>query len=251
MNRYLVADYHGPPFRLFGAGHLIALAVVAAVCLSFRALRRARDGRWKDGVRVGLALLQLASESSWQLWSLLFDRWSVRYMLPLHLCSLFAWLGAFMLLTRSYRIFELAYFLGIGGALQALLTPDLGIYGFPHFRAIQFFIGHGCVLAAPIFMAVVEGCRPTLHSLGRVVVGTNVYMAAVFVVNRLLGSDYMYISAKPESRSILDALGPWPWYVLAMEALGMAVISLLYIPYAVKDLRARGSAGGRKPWSGR
>jgi len=24
--------------------------------------------------------------------------------------------------------------MGIGGALQALLTPDLGLYGFPHFR---------------------------------------------------------------------------------------------------------------------
>ncbi len=246
LSRYLAADYPGPSFRLFGPGHLAALGIVAAVCVSFLALRRARDERWKSRVRVGLALLQLASESSWQLWTLLFDRWSVRNMLPLHLCSLFAWLGAVMLLTRSYRIFEFAYFLGIGGALQALLTPDLGIYGFPHFRAIQSFVGHGCVLAAPIFMAVVEGYRPTLRSLGRVVVWTNLSMAAVFVVNRLLGSDYMYINGKPESRSILDALGPWPWYILAMEALGMAMISLLYIPYAVKDLRARGPAGGRE-----
>ncbi|GAB4481644.1 MAG: hypothetical protein OHK0031_03670 [Anaerolineales bacterium] len=35
---------------------------------------------------------------------------------------------------EGIAIYELLYFMGIGGALQALLTPDVGIYGFPHYR---------------------------------------------------------------------------------------------------------------------
>jgi hypothetical integral membrane protein (TIGR02206 family) len=143
-----------------------------------------------------------------------------------------------MLLWRSYRVFELAYFLGIGGALQALLTPDAGIYGFPHFRAFQTFISHGLVFAGPVFMAVVEGYRPTLRSLGRVLLWTNLYMIPVYLVNLVVGSNYMYLNAKPEFPTILDAWGPWPWYVLAMEAFGLVTVSLLYIPYAAMDLRA-------------
>jgi len=45
-----------------------------------------------------------------------------------------------MLVTKSYPFYEFAYFMGIAGTLQALLTPDLGIYGFPHYRFFQTFI---------------------------------------------------------------------------------------------------------------
>ncbi|MGB2956822.1 MAG: hypothetical protein WBB64_12750 [Anaerolineales bacterium] len=39
-----------------------------------------------------------------------------------------------MLIKKDQRIFEFTYFMGISGALQALFTPDIGMYGFPHFR---------------------------------------------------------------------------------------------------------------------
>jgi uncharacterized membrane protein YwaF len=43
--------------------------------------------------------------------------------------------GAYMLVTRSYVVYEFAYFMGIASAIQALLTPDLGLYGFPTFAS--------------------------------------------------------------------------------------------------------------------
>jgi hypothetical integral membrane protein (TIGR02206 family) len=70
-------------------------------------------------------------------------------MLPLQICSLMVWVSGIMLVTRSFKIYEFAYFLGIGGGLQALATPDLGIYGFPHFRFFQTFLSHGLIVAAP------------------------------------------------------------------------------------------------------
>ena len=81
-----------------------------------------------------MALILIVNEFGWHLWNLVNGTWTVQTMLPLHLCSVFVFLSAIMLVTRSYTIFEYAFFLGIGGALQAFLTPDLGIYSFPHFR---------------------------------------------------------------------------------------------------------------------
>ncbi len=202
-------------------------------------LRRFGSQRLKSGVRIALGIVLFVNELGWHWWALTFDTWSPRYMLPLHICSVFTWLGVVMLLWKSYPIFELAYFLGIGGALQALLTPDARIYGFPHFRAFQSFISHGLVFAGPVFMAVVEGYRPTLRSLGRVLLWGNLYLIPVYFLNRMIGSNYMYLNAKPPTASILDVLGPWPWYVLAMEAFALVTISLLYVPYAVRDLRER------------
>lgn len=144
-----------------------------------------------------------------------------------------------MLLNKNYRIYEFAYFLGIGGAIQALLTPDIGIYGFPHFRFVQTFISHGLLLTAAVYMTTVEGFRPTLRSLLRVIISLNIYMAVIFVVNQLIGSNYLFVAHKPPGPTLLDVLPQWPWYILAIEAIGLVVFLTLYVPFAIKDWQTK------------
>src|SRR5512144_1767237 len=118
------------------------------------------------------------------------------------------------------------YFMGIAGAIQALATPDLGMYGFPHFRFFQTFISHGLIVTSAIYMTVVEGFRPTWKSLLRVAVWMNIYMVVVFFINRAIGSNYLMINAKPNTPSLLDLMPPWPIYILYMEALGVVMFLL-------------------------
>jgi len=180
----------------------------------------------------------IVDELAWHGWNWATGQWTFQTMLPLHLCSVFVFLSAYMLITKSYPVYEYAYFLGIGGAIQALLTPDAGRYGFPHFRAFQVMISHGSIVTAAIFMTVVEGYRPTWRSLLRVAVGANLYMLAVGMLNWAIGSNYLFIARKPETASLMDLLGPWPWYILSLEAVGLAICLLLYLPYAIRDRRA-------------
>jgi len=144
-----------------------------------------------------------------------------------------------MLFTRSYRIYEFSYFLGIAGALQAFLTPDAGIYGLPHFRAVQTLLAHGLIISEGIYMTVVEGFRPTLGSIKRVFIWANVYMAVVYVINMVLGSNYMFVAHKPVTASLLDVLGPHPWYILSLQLVGFVMCMILYIPFFIKDARAK------------
>lgn len=97
-----------------------------------------------------------------------------------------------MLLTKYYPIYEFVYFLGIGGALQAVITPETGIYGFPHFRVFQTLLAHGALVTAGIFMTVVEGFRPYWSSFKKVFIWTNIYMVFVTIINLLIGSNYLY-----------------------------------------------------------
>jgi hypothetical integral membrane protein (TIGR02206 family) len=66
-----------------------------------------------------------------------------------------------MLITKNCLIYEFAYLIGIAGALQAVLTPDLGQYAFPHYRYFQVFISHGLIIISALYMTIVEGFRPT------------------------------------------------------------------------------------------
>jgi len=239
MEQFFTKDYTGEPFILFNTPHLVGLGIVLLVVLSMFLVKRSQSPRLRNAVRCSLAGTLLVVEISWHLWNYFTGQWTLDKMLPLHLCSIMVWLSIYMLLTKNYSIFEFAYLLGIAGALQALLTPDAGRYGFPHFRFFQVMMSHGALVTAAVYMAVVEGYRPYPKSLVRVLVGANIYMAFVGLVNWLVGGNYMFIAHKPETASLLDVLPPWPWYIGIIEILGLVFILLFYAPYGLKDWKGR------------
>lgn len=237
MGQYFVKDYTGEPFNLFGSGHLIALIIILLINLSFIWLRKSKNAKIKDGVRYTIAALLVISEGSWHIWNIAIGEWTIQTHLPFHLCAVLVWTSLIMLLSKNYYIYEFAYFLGIAGASQALLTPEAGIYGFPHYRVFQTITAHGSIVTAAIFMTVVEGYRPYWSSLKRVFLWTNIYMIVVTGINLLIKSNYLYTLHKPPSASLLDILGPWPWYLISVEIVALILCILLYLPFALKDQR--------------
>jgi hypothetical integral membrane protein (TIGR02206 family) len=224
---------------MFDTPHLVVLAILFLACLGVTLWRKRFSEEQRRWFRYGLGTLLLVNEIAWHLWNIAVGRWTVQTMLPLHLCSLLVFTSAYMLFTRNEWIYEFSYFMGIGATIQAILTPDLGIYGFPHFRFFQTFISHGGMFLAAIYMTAVEGLRPTWRSLVRVIITLNLYMIPVTILNFLIGSNYLYTAHKPETPSLLDVLGPWPWYILSVELVGLAVCLLLYLPWAIHDWRVK------------
>jgi len=215
----------------FGPTHLTALGIIGLMVVGLFRLRKSVSERMRKQLRYGLAGLLVMNQIARHLWMVYHDRWSIQWDLPLHLCSIVVWVSAYMLITKSYQLFELVYFLGIGGAMQALLTPDAGTYGFGHFYLWQFFIAHGSIIIASAYMAIVEGYSPTWASIKKVFVWGNGYMVVVTVINLIIDSNYLYTLHKPHVPTLLDYLGPWPWYILSAEGVALIVCSLLYLPF--------------------
>jgi hypothetical integral membrane protein (TIGR02206 family) len=232
-------DWTGAPFVLFGPAHLIGLGVVALLAVVFIVIGRHSNNRGRHMLRNILAGILLIAETSWHLWNYFTGQWTIQEMLPFHLCSALVWLSIYMLLTKNIWIYEFSYLLGIAGALQALLTPDAGIYGFPHFRFFQTLISHGAIITAALFMTLAEGYRPTKASLKRVIIGSNIYMFIIFVLNFIIGSNYMFIARKPDTASLLDVLPAWPWYIPIIELLGIVFVLVFYAPFALTDWRCK------------
>jgi hypothetical integral membrane protein (TIGR02206 family) len=238
MAEFFAENFHGPAFEYLGDFHLAALGFLIALNLLLLLFRNASDGT-KGAVRWLLALILVGNEVAWHYWNYIYGRWTLQTMLPLHLCSLLVWTGAWMLMTRNYRVYELMHFMGIGGAIHALATPGLGNYNFPHFVFFQYFLSHGLIITSAIFMTVVEGLRPTWRSLLRVFIWMNIYAGIVYFINFYLGSNYLLINYKPDTPSLLDLLPAWPIYILYMEVIGIATMFVLYLPFATKDLVTR------------
>lgn len=237
MPPFLAVVYEGAPFEFLGPAHVGALLAILGLNLLL-ARFRGTTAETKHRARWGLAVLLWTAEVSWHAWNLASGIWRPQTMLPLNLCSLLIWLSGIMLVRRDYRIYEFSYFLGIGGAVQYLATPDLGPYGFPHFRFFQAYLSHGLLLTAPLFMTIVEGFRPTWRSLLRVAAGVHLYMIPIFFLNAAIGSNFLMLNSKPGTGSLLDLLPPWPAYIPYMEAIGLGACLLLYLPFVIIDSRS-------------
>jgi hypothetical integral membrane protein (TIGR02206 family) len=243
-------NYQGEPFVLFSPAHVIALLTIVALNLALFFLRRRFSERARRWFRYGLAGVLLVDEAVLHLWRWSTGQWTVQEMLPLHLCSVLIFVSAFLLLTKNYRLYEFVYFLGLGGASQALLTPDAGPYGFPHFRFFQVFISHGAIFTTAVYMTLVERYRPRRRSLIRVLGSLHVYALVVLGINALLGSNYLFITRKPDTASLIDVLGPWPWYVLVLDGIALGTFLLLYLPFEIRDRRARAVNRSANPMLG-
>jgi len=237
MGIYFSYPYQGAPFVQLGAAHIAALLVITSLVLVlWRLPFSSRQRLW---LRRSLALLLLANELFWHAWHAYYGLWSVQALLPLNICNLMVFASVWVLLTRNQVGFEFIYLLGIPAVCQVLITPALGPYGFPHSLFFQIFISHGGVLVAVLYLTLAEGMRPvSWRSVGRVAAWTTLYAGAIFLLNRVLGSNYLFLAYKPPAATLLDYLGPWPWYILSMEAIGLALVTLLYLPFHFQDARS-------------
>lgn len=224
---------------LFGPAHLAALAVIAVSAAAVvLAARMAPGGPVPRRVALALAVLLLLNKLAVYTTIRVTGEFELRDALPMHLCDWSALAAIIALLARWQLPFELAYFWGLGGTLQATLTPDLR-FDFPDIRFITFFVSHGGTLVAILFLAIGLRMRPYPMSLVRIFVWSNIYLAAAGTADYLLGSNYGYLRHKPLHPSLLDYLGPWPFYIASLE--GIAIVSYLvyYLPFLAIDLVAK------------
>lgn len=225
-----------PRFRQFGPDHLAVLAflAVASAALAFNArrLRRVRDDRpFCYAFAIGLLANQLIA------WIVYASRGVL--LLPLDLCDVALFFIAWALAGSPRILSELAYFWGLAGSSQAVLTPDLW-EGFPSYAWIRFFVSHcGTVLGA-VYLAARGRVAFTPRSVWRVWGITNVYAGFAGLANWRLGTNFGYLAAKSAHPSLLDYLGPWPYYILSLEVIALA---LFYLCYALGQAIERRTLG--------
>ena len=150
--------------------------------------------------------------------------------LPAHLCDFTALLAAGCLLMKrgkaKQRLAEVIYVWGLSGTLQGLLTPAVKA-DYPHPEFFRFFLLHAAVVVVSVYLVWGLDLRPQKGALLRVFGWLQVYMAGAAITNLVTGSNYVFLSRPPPSPSLVDALGPWPWYILGIEAIGLVYFTVL------------------------
>jgi hypothetical integral membrane protein (TIGR02206 family) len=223
-------------FRLFGFEHLIVIALTIA--LPFVLAAFVRKTRWPRSERLIAQLLAgmlLLNYAGYEIYLALTVGLEWKKALPFQLCDWAMVAIVVALLTGRERWLEVAYFWGIGGTLQAILTPDLP-FAFPHIRFITFFVAHSGIVVAIAFMMIMKRFRPHWFSIVRTFAWSELYFVLTITVDLITGENYGYLLHRPDAASLLDALSDnRVIYILEMHLLALIFFVVLYLPFAVVD----------------
>lgn len=218
---------HSFQFSLFSVNHIAALGIFVLVSAAiFLNRKKLNDQKWRR-IEIGTAFSLILIEGMNHVWMHINGVWSFGRSLPLELCNIALILCIFLLMTRRKIFFELMFFIAVLGATQAIITPAL-TYDFPHFRYFRFFYEHIMVVWAALYFTWVKGYYPSFRSLRKLLIFINLLLPIIFFVNNQADGNYWFLRHKPESPSLFDLLGPYPWYIFTLESVLIALSSITW-----------------------
>jgi hypothetical integral membrane protein (TIGR02206 family) len=229
----------GNHFELFSAPHLVAIlgTLVAPFALAAAARKSARA----DAItRAAIAILLTLNFIGYGVRACFSGSITWEQALPFQLCdwTMIAVVIACLNGGRP-RWLEVIYFWGIGGSLQAVLTPNLQ-FGFPDYRFITFFVDHCGIVIGTAYLMLTRRFRPTGASLWRTWLWSIAYLIVTLVVDQITDVNYGFLLHKPEAFSILSYLSDSrPIYILQLNFLALVFFAVLYVPFAIADLVRR------------
>jgi len=218
---------------------VIFLTIIVPFALAL-IVQRTKSPRLERSIRITIAGLLLINYVAYIFVARNFgvDHWYK--LLPLQLCDWAMIVISVALWTGNRRWLEVAYFWGIGGTLQAIITPNLP-FGFPDLRFISFFIAHSGIIIGIVFLMLIYGFRPRAIGILRTFAWTEIYFVVAFTVDLITKENYGFLLHKPEAASLLNFLSDWrPLYLLEFHGLAFVFFTLLYAPFAIVDLIRKG-----------
>src|SRR4051812_20797041 len=226
-----------PEFHAWSSSHLVVIFLTIGLPFALALLVRRTKSRFLErSICFVISALLLINYIAYLIVARNFGVTTWYRMLPLQLCD---WAMAVIIIalwTGNRRWLEIAYFWGIGGTLQAIITPNLR-FGFPDLRFISFFVAHSGIIIGIVFLMLIYGFRPSAKGILRTFFWTEIYFVVAFTTDLLTGENYGFLRHKPEAASLLSVLSDWrPLYLLQFHLLAWLFFCFLYVPFAVVDL---------------
>jgi hypothetical integral membrane protein (TIGR02206 family) len=210
----------------YGLSTLIGALVTVGLCVG----GRLRPGRWTDLAAKALAVVLVGEQVSWQIQFLIHDDWNRFNSLPFDLCDFTCFVAAVACWTQLPVFVELTWFWALAGTLQAIITPD-EYTPFPYLSFDNYVVEHLAIVIAACYLVIGLRNYPRPGAFKRVFVITLAYAGLCAIIDAATGGDYLYLRHPPPSSSLLNLLGPWPWYIVSSTGIALVAFVVLNLPF--------------------
>lgn len=201
------------------------ILLIVTIIFIYRYNKKIKSLSGEKYIRYTMATLMMIGEFSYMLWNYLHSlNGDVRFIntLPLHLCSYAIWGLAFVLITKSKKVYNYLFIFGVVSTL-ALFFPNVN-HGLDSFRYYQLFFSHSMLMVALIYMFKVHDFYPQKSDFIKSFILLQIIIVFSLIVNVTFNTEFLFIG--PGNKPIDFALD-WPWHMIEYE-LFMAIIYYLF-----------------------
>jgi len=92
---------------------------------------------------------------------------------------------------------KLGSYLGIITSILALLFPGLDPFSFPHITQFSYFIGHLFLLWGSVYLLFIKKIGMSKEDFKKTIIFINVYHLLMLFINKIIDSNYAYMSSPP------------------------------------------------------
>lgn len=219
------------PFYLWTLQHampVLIYSIIGICCIWYAKKRLDRAGQKK--LLLGLSLIPALAFGVHTVLKLAIGTYTIQDDLPIHICRILALAAPFVYWKENKFWVGIFYFWILAGTLNAVITADIR-FAYPHWNYFVYFIMHLGLIPLPIYYAIVLGNRIKLKDMWNAFWVANIFLILTMAINFSIESNYMFTRHKPEVATIMEVLGPWPWYLVGLQFIAVVLFIILYLPF--------------------
>lgn len=228
MNAFFTDNFK---FEIYSPEHIIGVLSFTLLGILFIWLGRIiRSEETKRSILLYFTFAIFLSQLAKVTILLVLGRFDVTTDFPFQLCNiapLILWIAYY---KRSRGLWGIIFMWIMAGTIQSNFTPTL-LHSFPHFEWFRYWIVHVLVVIAAIYGFVVLDYRLKWKDIFVSLFWLNIFALIMYPINLLLDANYLFLSDKPDGKTMFDLLGEWPYYIFQLEFVAMLLFSILYLPF--------------------
>ncbi len=240
-------------FRNFTVAHFVPIILLIVIILLIAKFGdKIKNLKCEKNIALTLGFIAIICEMSY-FWRLVavpsLDANPVDH-LPITVCGWAVIFCGFLVVTKNQTLFDISYFWLLSGTVFALITPTVISYCGPtRFRYYQFWVEHTVGYIIIFYMIFVHKMRPTVKSAAKSYILLGILAVIAYNANVMLGpgANYLYMAEPESTPSILDILPPvFAVRIVVMAAIITVMFALAYLPWYLKDRKAKKQAVAEK-----
>lgn len=222
----------GVGFSTFGLTHLLWLLAFAVILTASIIIYKKLDANGKNKMRIILGASVFASEMIKNIVAIAIGDFGVGH-LPFHLCGISVVLISFDTVKPTKIVRYFLYYLGIPGALLALLFPNWTVLPCLNFFHIHSFTIHMLLVIYPLILIAGGEFLPDIKAMAKCILLLICLAIPIYFINLLCDTNFMFLM-EPETGNPLGLfekyLGSHLW---GFPILLPIVMFIMYLPILI------------------
>ena len=182
----------GVGFKLYDLTHILWLSFFVLLCTVSVILYKKLNTKHRNIMRICIALTVFILETAKNCVAFAVGDFHIGH-LPFHLCGINVLLVTFCIFKRTKTVENFLYYIGIPGAMLALLTPDwVKMPCFNYFH-IHSFVIHMFLVLYPFVLVASGDIKPDFKSMPKCIVLLIGFAVPALILNIIFDTNFMFL----------------------------------------------------------